>query len=91
MRGPINTPTLQSRVTCHLPKKNTYFDIFLLHNFLLNISKHSFTNISEQKYTKTSSLSVLFLSWYTHRCIAGNYLALLHGLRRLQPTMAYKK
>jgi len=44
--------------------------------------------IYNYKWTKTfkNALSVLFLGWYTHGCIAGNpIIALLHGLRRLQP------
>jgi len=90
MRGPVKTPALQSRVTCHNLKRKHVFWYPLASQLLRNISKHSFTNISEQKYTETSS-SVLFLGWYTHRWIAGNSLAsedcnLLHTY-----AMAYKK
>jgi len=38
-------------------------------------------NKNIQKHTKIV-FSVLFIGWYTHRCIAGNPLALLPGLTK---------
>ncbi len=61
--------------------------MYLLCDFCHIISKPVFTNKSEQKHKNV--LSVLFLGWYTHCCIAGNPIALLHDLRRLQPQHIY--
>jgi len=48
-------------------------------SFVILFTKHSFTK-SEQNIYK-NIYSVLFLSWYTHGCITGNSIALIHSLK----------
>ena len=81
----LRGPTLDFRVTCHtLMKKHIFWYPLHFATFVI-----LFPNLCLKiKWTKTfkNVFSVLFLSWYTHHCIAGNPIALLYG-RALRKTV----
>jgi len=80
-------PTLQSRFTCHTLKKKHVF-WYPLGSRICKLFPNTHFQMRGTK-TYQNVFGVLFLSWYTHHCAAGNPIALLHHLKGLWPTSAY--